>query len=96
MSTPRECVLAEVLPGVWYLILEEGSFGEFPDNADVYGPFSSEEATCQFLFDGFSNPGSFMSYDYDESRELHSRSTQPWIMSCVERAQRPEPITRYW
>lgn len=40
----------------WYLDLAPNEYGEEED-ADTYGPFSSEDAADKYLSDNFSNPG---------------------------------------
>ena len=61
-SQVRHCGIWKDSDGHWYLDLAAREYGEYED-ADTYGPFSSEAQAEKYL-DGFSNPGGL---DVDDS-----------------------------
>jgi hypothetical protein len=61
MSTNSECAFIERKPGEWFYILEDyhapKNAWDWREYATAYGPFPTEEAAQQHLFDNHANPG---------------------------------------
>lgn len=54
-SVSRHCYIYLATDGNWYMELSDREYDD-GDDANVYGPFRSEEAAVEHL-DNFSNPG---------------------------------------
>ena len=68
MSTPRNCLIVEIEPSMWYLVLEDESAPknafDWLDHARAFGPFKTVESSVRYLFNNFSNPGGYQTLDY--------------------------------
>ena len=70
MSTNSECEIVEKSPGEWFYILEDDlapkNAWDWREYATTTGPFPSEEAALDHLFNHHANPGGFSVVPYSD------------------------------
>jgi len=67
LSTNLECRFVERKPGHWFYLLESGwaeNAFDWREEADVYGPFDTQEQAYEHLRDNHANPGGFWVMDH--------------------------------
>jgi hypothetical protein len=70
MSTGLECRIIEPLPNEWYYVLQNWdcptNCWDWREFATATGPFLTEEAAKEYLFEHESNPGGYSVTPYEE------------------------------
>lgn len=93
MSTNLECCFLERQPGQWFYLLESGwdeDAFDWREEADVYGPFDSQEKAYEHLRDNHPNPGGFWVMDNTLYKE------DAVYMRKLDGALDPKMMARGW